>query len=102
MRSVCLFAGTFMTASALAHASSLVTGYVTSSYLEGSRFAVELDVSNSCGSSKFVSKDNPDSVAVVQTALEEAAEISGVITINTGTCISGAAEIEGIAYGPDL
>lgn len=101
-KALCLTSSALIISSATAQTATLVTGHVTNSYMEGSHLAVELDQPNNCGSSKYVSKDTPAAVAVVQEALTEAAAIEGVITINVGACVSGGAEIDGIAYGPDL
>jgi len=98
--SLCLLSAGLIAGAAIAQ--NLVTGYVTNSYLDGSRFAVELDQNNTCGSSKFVSLEGSENITAVQEAVAGAADIEGVVSILTGPCVSGGAEIKGITYGPDL
>ncbi len=106
-RAACLLPGSLLVGSliagaALAQAATLVTGLVTNSYTEGGSVVIELSEANNCGSSKYVSKTDAVSVASVQEAIDGAAEIEGVVTIKQGACVNGGAQIEGIAYGPDI
>ena len=99
-RSLGLISATLITSTAIAQ--SLVTGHVTNSYMDGDRYAVELDQNNSCGSNKFVSQLGSDNVSAVQGAVTGAIEAEGAVSILAGVCINGGAEIKGISYGPDF
>jgi len=101
-RLLCLTSLATICVASIAQSSGLITGYVTNSYEEGSRYVVELSQPNSCGSSKYVSKAGAKSIAIVREAVAGAIEIDGTISIKPGTCVNGATEILGIAYGPSF
>ena len=108
IKSLCLISftalglATISSSNSEAQTGNLVTGYVTNSYMEGTRFAVELNQTSSCGSNKFISLEGQDDINAVQDAVTGAEQIEGIVSILVGNCIGGSAEIRGISYGPDF